>query len=84
MIRHQMKKGGIVTNKQLKDKIRLERGMDWHAKELAVEYARATGFQTEAAEFPVTSYTEGTPVPADFAHFAAIEPKTSILQGSDS
>lgn len=72
-----MKKGGIVTNKQLKDKIRLERGMDWHAKELAVEYARATGFQTEAAEFPVTSYTEGTPVPADFAHFAAIEPKTS-------
>ena len=53
--------------------------MDWQAKVMAVEYARALGFQTEAARFPVTSFSEGVPVPESFADFREIEPKTATV-----
>lgn len=70
-------------NKQFREKIKLAHGLNPHQIEVAVEYARVLGFQSEAAVFPVTSFEEGTPVPEELDALSGMQPETVPVELPD-
>ena len=57
------KKGDESVEPIREKTLHLEKGLNWEEKKYAVEAAFIMGFQTEAAEFPITSYECGKAIP---------------------
>ena len=65
----------IETKHVFESKIWLRRETTWEQKEAAIEFARALGFQSESAKFPVTSFEEGLQVPERLSAISDFKPE---------
>lgn len=65
---------------QLKEKIKLQKSSTYEEKVRTIEFARALGFQCEAATFPVTSWEDGLEVPKDYADFRLAQPEVASVE----
>ncbi len=65
---------------QFREKIYYPSGMTRKQKKIAVELARALGFQCEAAEFPVTDHNSGIKVPQSLEELGKYRPEVPKIQ----
>ncbi|MGF7009599.1 hypothetical protein M2146_000110 [Lachnospiraceae bacterium PF1-22] len=71
MINLEKKEGVCMVPKQ-QHKLRIVEGMSWDERKMAIQASLAWGFQSEAAEFPIASLTEGEPCPTKLEELKAL------------
>lgn len=69
--------------RQFEEKIHFCSGMSIEKKMIAIEFARALGFQTEAAVFPVTDHDRGMEIPVTIHGLKELRPEVSKITVPD-